>query len=427
MKRFQSIFVSVIIFVIIVTPILLWIPYANFSSKRGVFLSLGQVSALIGYSLYLFNFIISSRFNILDRIFTGINRMYISHHLYGVSAFILLLLHPLFISLSYLTISLCAAFIFVLPSLGNLPQFFGTLALLVTIILLIITLYVNIEYDRWKLTHKFLGLGLFFSAIHLLFIGSTLAVSFPLQVYFYFLASVAFISYLRKTVFGRYFVRRKQFRIRNVEIESDVMKISMETVDSSSLIFQPGQFVFVEFKQKIIPLQSHPFSITSSPKESELSLGIKILGDYTQTLKALQAGDIALVEGPYGRFSFTFYPNRNQIWIAGGVGITPFVSMAKSLPGYIRTVLYYCVSEKTEAVFQKDLEQIEKEKENFNLVLWDSKSKGRFSINEVKNSFNPIADYFICGPPPMMKSLKEQLIKKGIAKKNIHTEEFTFT
>ena len=427
MKRFYPKLVTIIIFILIVTPLFLWMPYANFSSKRGALLSMGQMSALIGYSLYLFNFIISSRFKILDRIFTGINRMYISHHLYGVSAFILLLLHPLFISLSYLTISLSAAFVFVLPSLKNLPQLYGTLALLVTIILLAITLYVNIEYDRWKLTHKFLGLGLFFSGVHILFIGSTLAVSFPLRIYFYLLALVAFLSYLRRTILGKFIIKRKNFRVKNVEIEGEVMKISMTTNDGSSLSYQPGQFVFVEFKQKNIAFQSHPFSITSSPEESELSLGIKSLGDYTQTLKFLKAGDLAWVEGPYGEFGFTFYPNRNQVWIAGGIGITPFVSMAKSLPEDLRVILYYCVSEKPEAVFQKDLEKIEKEKNNFNSVLWESKLKGRFSINEINNSFNPVADYYICGPTLMMKSLKEQLIKKGISKKNIHTEEFALT
>lgn len=416
-----------ILVILIFIPFFLWLPYSDFSTTRTFLLSLGQICALIGFTLYLINFILSSRFKILDKIFAGINRMYISHHLWGVSAFILLLLHPVFISLSYLTTSVSSAFNFVLPSLNNLPQFYGSLALSVTIVLLVITLYVNIDYDKWKITHKFLGLGLLFAGLHILFIGSTLAKSQPLRLYFYLLALLALISYIRKTILGRYLVKRRKFVINKVEISGEIMKIMMTASNGPKFFHEPGQFVFVEFARQGVPYQSHPFSITSSSNEAGLSLGIKLLGDYTKSLNLLKKGDLALVEGPYGRFGYSFFPNPKQIWIAGGIGMTPFVSMAKSLPTKIRTVLYYCVSELPEAVYYNELIQVEKAKDNFKVIVWDSKSKGRFTIGGIERLVEPDVEFFICGPPPMMKSLKQQLIEAKIAEDKIHTEEFSLS
>ncbi len=429
MRKSLSLNLGLIITVLLAaTPFFFWFPHADFSTSRASLLSMGQICALTGYVLYLINFILSARFRILDKIFYGINRMYISHHLYGVSAFILLILHPLFITLSYLTISLSAAYVFVLPSFNNLPQLFGTLALLVTIILLVITLYLKVEYDRWKITHKFLGLALFFSGLHILFIGSTLAVSLPLRVYFYILALTAMTSYLYGTIFEKYLVKKEKFIVSGKDIDSLIIKISLIPVDGSSLKFEPGQFVFMQFiKKGRIQAQSHPFSMTSSPGEEKMGFGIKILGEYTDALKSVKKGDPVLVEGPYGRFSYSFFPNPKQIWIAGGIGVTPFVSLAKSLPKGMEAILYYSVTEKSEAVYYKELSEVEKVNRNFKLVLWESKFRGRFSISEIEKFVNLKKEYFICGPPPMMKSLKSQLISIKIPQYKIHTEEFSLS
>ena len=92
---------------------------------------------------------------------------------------------------------------------------------------------------------------------------------------------------------------------------------------------QAGQFAFVSFDEKE---GAHPFTITSAwTDDGRLSFVIKELGDYTKTLLAgLKIGDPVKVEGPYGQFTFSSNKPR-QIWIGGGIGITPFIARMKAL------------------------------------------------------------------------------------------------
>ena len=118
--------------------------------------------------------------------------------------------------------------------------------------------------------------------------------------------------------------------------------------------YKPGQFVFIRFLLsgvKELPSEWHPFSISSAPGEDKLAISVKALGDYTNALPKLKQGCIVEIEGAYGKFTYTNFKNRDQIWIAGGIGVTPFTSMAKSLPddGY-SIDLYYSVKSETELV-----------------------------------------------------------------------------
>ncbi|MDP1644049.1 MAG: FAD-binding oxidoreductase [Thiobacillus sp.] len=92
---------------------------------------------------------------------------------------------------------------------------------------------------------------------------------------------------------------------------------------------EAGQFAFVTFDQSEGP---HPFTISSAwHGNGKLFFLIKGIGDYTSTLPAtLKVGDLVKVEGPYGRFAFGGRKPR-QIWVAGGIGITPFVARMQAL------------------------------------------------------------------------------------------------
>src|SRR3970040_78401 len=92
-----------------------------------------------------------------------------------------------------------------------------------------------------------------------------------------------------------------------------------------------GQFLFVRFPSEKDLNESHPFTISSAPSEDVLRLTIKASGNFTRDLFSnLKAGSDAVVEGAYGSFDYRTGGGK-QIWVAGGIGITPFLSFIRDL------------------------------------------------------------------------------------------------
>lgn len=135
------------------------------------------------------------------------------------------------------------------------------------------------------------------------------------------------------------------------------------------------------------------------------------------------------LEGPFGKFSYQNIPQKNQIWMAGGIGITPFLSMARSLnDSDYRIDLFYCTSEKDEAVYSDELQNIAWANKNFRMLSWCSGENGRINASTVAKLSNGLEQkaILLCGPPPFMQSLKKQFLKLGVSRSSIYSEDFQF-
>ena len=198
----------------------------------------------------------------------------------------------------------------------------------------------------------------------------------------------------------------------------------MET-KADKLKYSAGQFAFFTFPS-ISNREQHPFTISGHPYNEELRITIKGLGDYTNNIVSkLTIGDIALVEGPYGHFSSKHIKKHDQIWIAGGIGITPFLSLCKDMhPNKIK--LFWCVNDEDEAVYKDELEKIARNNSNFEFVIWSSKTSGYLSADKLGiNNYTDKA-YLICGPNSLKENLTQQLKQNNVSTKNIYDEEFAF-
>jgi len=162
-----------------VFPALIWIlmeslnlRFGNFSSSAR---SLGQLTALTGMSMFSLSLILSARIKSLEKYFYGLNKIYDCHHTIGGIAFVLLLAHPMFLAAQYIPISPKTAGLFLLPD-GDWSINFGILSLLSLMVLLIITFFLtNIKYEKWKITHKFLGVSFFLAGLHAFLIPSDIS------------------------------------------------------------------------------------------------------------------------------------------------------------------------------------------------------------------------------------------------------------
>ena len=127
--------------------------------------------------------------------------------------------------------------------------------------------------------------------------------------------------------FRRIFLKRKKFAVTGSEnISPSVLRIRFSP-EQERVSFRPGQFAYLRFLSESIPPDEHPFTISSSPAEPEIAVTVKSLGDFTEKLTLLKRGDSVVFDGP---MSFTPLPDgREKLFIAGGIGITPFLSVLR--------------------------------------------------------------------------------------------------
>ncbi len=429
----NSSFLSIVVISII--PLIFWClmrPFdTRFSSSATIFRSLGQIPGLLGMVLLSINFILAARFKFLDKLFNGLNKVYVKHHLIGGISFCLLLLHPTFLVIQYLYISLKAAFLF-LSSVQDLAMNLGKLGLLAFIVLMVITLYFNFKYQNWKKTHEYLGIVLFLGSLHMLWIPSDISNNPILKYYMIVVALVGAFSYFYRTILGIHKKGLAKYKLEKiVKISENIVELKLLPL-TKKIKYLPGQFIFIKFKKDGVLSESHPFSITSRSDDEYLSLGIKTLGDYTSMIYFLNPGITCLIEGPFGVFTFSKATTKKQIWIANGIGITPFLGMAREIDFYKENRnydidLFYSVKNDRETAFVDELLEISKRNNNFRFHLHFSDKDSHISANSVsKTSQNVLgSEIFLCGSPKFMGSLREQFIDFGITNNKIHSEEFS--
>ena len=121
--------------------------------------------------------------------------------------------------------------------------------------------------------------------------------------------------------------------------------------------------------------------------------------------------------------------NIPEIWIAGGIGITPFLAMSKALGSEQEVDLYYSVKTASEAVYLDELRKVAKAKSNLKIIPFEADKQGFITADYIFKTSRDLddANFMICGPVSLMHALKAQLKSKGVAKRNINTEEFNLT
>ncbi len=434
-------------------PFLRWISLSplneQFATWDQALLSLGKALGIVGLVLYALNFVLSTRWKRLEDLFGGLNRVYIAHHIIGGAALICVLFHPILLALNLVDFRELSTFhnaaLFLLPRGIHIDGYLttykqlsainnGIVAYLGMVILLIITFFVKLPYQIWRLTHKFLGVAFLLAGLHVLLIRSDTSRDVFLKFYLLMWVVVGLACFAYRSLMANVVVRRSKYRVEKVVSQpGNVIALELSPVERS-ISFKAGQFVFIRFPDSRslgISKESHPFSITSSPSGVNLWLGIKALGDYTKSLTNLKPGTVAEIEGAFGRF-ISVRSKRPQIWIAGGIGITPFLSMVQALdPTSPAVTLVYSAATRSELLEQEALGKlIPNRLKNFTYHAYvTDEQKGFLTADWVEQQYGKLDDVelYICGPPSMMKSLKQQFISKGVRKHHIRTEEFALT
>ena len=312
----------------------------------------------------------------------------------------------------------------------SLAKSFGEWAIYAALIMLVLTLWKSFPYKFWRHLHRIMPI------IFLMLIFHT-AVLMPLS-YWTQPIGIALIALLGYGIYGAFNALTKRIGVHHrylaqvieAKVGTDQVLHLQAQVDAKWPHHQPGQFAFITFDKRE---GGHPFTIASAPKpDGYIDFRIKALGDYTRHLaETVKPRQFFQIEGPYGYFNLErIDQSREQLWVAGGVGITPFIAWLEMLninPQPIRAQLHYSVHQAEKSQTVTDLKRLVETLPHIQLYIHDSAKNEYLSIKHLLAQHKKDLQYelWFCGPTGLLhtleKGLKKQLGKDGI---QVHSEAF---
>lgn len=396
---------------------------------------------------------ISTRPRYLESFFGGLDKMYLAHKNAGMAAFLLVTAHfflltvigsesagetepaPVTVSLEWLSGVVGEA-----GPLGAVGDTLGLIAFAGILVLVLLTVaprlpligaFTRFSYSKWKWTHKFIGLFFVVGFVHSVSVDALLLTQPVLLSVLAAVAVVGAVSYIYTEIFSVFFKGNLPFAVESVEkLNGTTTEVSLRPLDRKPG-FTAGQFAFVGFPGVNGLGEPHPFTVASSPSEDRLRFAIKASGDWTRLLNTqLEAGAQARVDGCYGRFNYKT-GGPEQIWVAGGIGITPFMSWIRDFNGGpdADVDMFYTVRSQGDLLFEDEITSAAAESDNFHTHVRISSEDGNLTVEQIavlcrgdiRNKH-----IYMCGPIGMMVAMERQFKGLGVPGKNIHYEEFNF-
>jgi predicted ferric reductase len=363
--------------------------------------------------------LLATRFRVLEVIFGGLDRIYVLHKWLGISALAFILLHD--------TIDAEMDGLGAETLLVEVAETFGEISLYGILALVVITIATFVPYHLWRLTHRFIGGFYAASAFHFAFILKPFALTDPAGLYVLAFCVIGILSYLYTLLISGRLANAHDYVVDSVGRAGDALAVTLAPA-GRGMRQAPGQFAFVRFDAPGFT-EPHPFTISQGPADDRrIRFTIKPLGDFTDVLgSALKSGAKAKVAGPYGRFQRKS-GGGPEVWIAAGIGVTPFVAWAEALEADAPPVwLFYCIKSRENAAHLDTLEAIAAANADFNLVLVESGKAPRLTAATIAQSINaPVSEISaaFCGPKPMRETLQRDFQALGLRRSRFHFEEF---
>ena len=419
---------NITIIALVILNIVVWFVFPPVNDGRENFARqyAGEIIGANNIILMACSLFLSTRPKWAEKYFGGLDKMYLTHRHTGTAAFLLIFAHVLTVPITTTG-----------WALGN---YLGVTAFAGIVTIVLITLAPRIpflnkltggDYDDWKKLKRFIGIFFILAFVHSLTLPNALDARIAISwVQIFFIIGTA--SYLYTEIFGGFFKKFLPYKVEEVKHPNNsstevILRAKKEPIQKH----RAGQFLFVRFPSDKTLNESHPFTISSAPHEDILRLTIKASGNFTRDLFShLQAGMDAIVEGAYGMFDYKA-GGEKQIWVAGGIGVTPFLSFIRDMNGNLNhdVDFYYTVRHREEAVFVEEIEETAKKNPRLKAHIRFSSTDGSLTIEDVvKNAGGNIREYhiYMCGPLPMVQAFEKKFLDAEVPAGNIHYEEFNF-
>ena len=386
--------------------------------------SLSRLGGLLGMILFGMLFVLGTKPKFIETFF-GHDKMIALHRKLCVTALVLVLFHGI--------VGIWNAYG------GGTGLLLGVVAfflLIITFLFIVLQKIFHWAYEFWTTIHQLTYILFPPAYLHSLLLGTSLRSSLVWQI-IWVLLGIEYLGILGYKIWNARQNRKNRFQVTQVIQETpNIWTLQFQPEGGSPFSYLPGQFLILYLSQAGRMSDPHPFTIASSPTREILSVSIKEAGDFTGNIGRTITGDYALIDGPYGRFSFLHYPAEEYIFIAGGIGITPFLSMLRYMRDRrIKKKILLLWGNRTERdiAFREELNRMERTMTGLKVVhvlsdQGDWRGESGFINASLIQKYGDIRgqEIFLCGPPLMMKLVQKELRSFNLPKQQIHFERFAW-
>ena len=408
-------------------------------SATGQLLAWGRLAGLLAAFGCLLQVVLISRARWVEPLF-GLDRLTRVHHATGFLLVVLLLAHPLLVTLGHARQADLTAWEQVIDFTRTwhwlLAAQAGGVLLLAAVGMSVAIVRLRLRYEAWHATHLTIYLALALALGHQLSAGGDLAGHAIFRAWWVALYGFVFLSLLGYRLVRPWWnLRRHGFVVGQLVAETaNVTSVHIHGRDLGRFRAQAGQFVLVRFLAPGFWQEAHPFSLSRPPDGRELRLTIKQLGDFTCRIPALPAGTRVLIDGPHGIFTAERARASKILMVAGGIGITPVRAVAEVLlaSGH-EVVLLYGNRDRASAALYDELECLAATAGGRLRVVhvmsadpgWAGE-QGRVDGGCLARNVPDLLerDCYLCGPPSLQRLVRAALLAAGVPANRIFDERF---
>lgn len=428
-----------VISAVIALPSLTWIavsPTVPFWRQLSIVTGLVALSALVCAA------VLPSRLRSLNRAF-GIESVVDAHRYLGAGSAVATLVH---VACVIATDPAQLALLRLTDADGPAPRaaVAATVALVAIVVLPLIP-SARRHYDQWRWAHIILGVAaLIFAVLHTWWRDNLIHNELMLAVLVVMCGLLlAVLGY--RWIWRALFDPTTEFVVTQVKPENrTVTTVVLEPRSGrhrpSGWTFEPGQFAWLRLRRSPIT-EEHPFTIASSADDTHrIEFTIRHTGDFTEKIRALPLGTPVWVDGPHGDFVPCDQPQHGIVMIAGGVGMTPMISMIRTAadrgdPRPYRLIVV--ASRPDDLLFRDELAELRKHLDlEVTEVLRNPPEGWTGPIGEINadliatvlSRHRDLTDleYYLCGSPSLLAAGYDALVELGVPEEHIHTEQFDF-
>jgi predicted ferric reductase len=222
----------------------------------------------------------------------------------------------------------------------------------------------------------------------------------------------------------------RKYRARVASIEQPIEETFVVVLESlgRDFKFKPGQFLHLAL-DTYDAAQAWPdsrcFSIQSSPEEKMVKLTFSVKGKYTRRMSnELEPGKEVFLKLPYGDLFQKTHKKEHCVFIAGGTGITPYLSLFndRSFSEYKGAKIYFGVRNLDFHIYRCEFEQALNINPSLKIQITNQATEGILNIKNIIKANKKDSTYFISGPPEMIKTFENTLYSMGI--ENVQTDNW---